>query len=118
MMAGLKDYSVILEEIHHTQKVDAPSGTAITLAEDIIKHTAYEKWGTNEEEKNSIPIRSKRIDEIAGIHSVNYTSETDQIAIKHSANNRKGFALGALVAAEWLLGKQGVFSMNEVLNLS
>jgi len=118
MMAALDTYNISLEEIHHTKKLDAPSGTAITLAEDIIKQTSKKNWVldvTNNELE--IPIVAKRIPEIPGTHTVNYSSEVDTIEIKHTAHNRMGFALGALVAAEWLVDKTGVFTMKDVLGL-
>ena len=118
MMSTLEDYKISMEEIHHTKKLDAPSGTAITLAEGIIENTAKEDWklGNDASEKN-IPIVAKRIPEVPGTHTVWYDSEVDSIEIKHTAHNRKGFALGAVVAAEWILGKKGVFSMKDVLNI-
>ncbi|EAZ95730.1 dihydrodipicolinate reductase [Flavobacteria bacterium BAL38] len=117
MMANLKQYSVSMEEIHHTQKLDAPSGTAITLAEGIIKHTDYTNWTLENPTKNQIEINAKRIENIPGTHSVFYDSEVDQIEIKHTAHSREGFALGAVVAAEWLVGKKGVFTMKDVLGI-
>ena len=118
MMSNLKQYDVTLEEIHHTQKLDAPSGTAITLAESIIKHSRYEKWKLdNQENETDIPITSKRIENVPGTHHVSYTSEVDTIGISHTAHNRQGFALGAVIAAEWLIGKKGVFEMKDVLNI-
>ena len=118
LMNSLEDYTISLEEIHHTKKLDAPSGTAITLAEGIIENTSKEDWELNKISSNkNIPIVAKRIPEVPGTHSINYTSEVDTIEIKHTAHNRKGFALGAVVAAEWILGKTGVFSMKDVLNI-
>lgn len=117
MMKTLKQYSVSMEEIHHTQKLDAPSGTAITLAEGILKQTDYSDWKLNEASENEIPIVSKRIDEVPGTHIINYDSSVDSIALKHTAHNREGFALGAVVAAEWIHGKTGVFTMKDVLGL-
>ncbi|MQP53005.1 MULTISPECIES: 4-hydroxy-tetrahydrodipicolinate reductase [unclassified Flavobacterium] len=117
MMANLKQYNVSMEEIHHTQKLDAPSGTAITLAEGIIKHTDYTNWTLENPTKNQIEINAKRIENIPGTHSVFYDSEVDQIEIKHTAHSREGFALGAVVAAEWLVGKKGVFTMKDVLGI-
>ncbi|PKO99263.1 MAG: 4-hydroxy-tetrahydrodipicolinate reductase [Bacteroidetes bacterium HGW-Bacteroidetes-2] len=117
MMAKYKDYLVSIEEIHHTQKKDAPSGTAITLAEGIIKNSNYNKWQLNEVGKMEIPITAKRMEEVKGTHSIFYTSPIDTISIKHEAHSRDGFALGAILAAEWLLGKKGVFTMKEVLDL-
>ena len=117
MMANMKQYNVSMEEIHHTQKLDAPSGTAITLAEGIIKHTDYTNWTLENPTKNQIEINAKRIENIPGTHSVFYDSEVDQIEIKHTAHSREGFALGAVVAAEWLVGKKGVFTMKDVLGI-
>lgn len=118
MMQTLQDYSLHIEEIHHTQKVDAPSGTAITLAEGIIDNSQKKAWkldGTGSD--NSVPITSKRISDTPGTHIVSYESVVDTIQIKHTAHNRQGFALGAVVAAEWLYGKKGVYTMNDVLNI-
>lgn len=118
LMNGLPDYTVSMEEIHHTQKLDAPSGTAITLAESIIEeHNNYNKWSLKQSEDNSIHINAKRIPDIPGTHNIKYSSPTDTIKIEHTAHNREGFALGAVIAAEWLLGKTGVFSMKDVLNI-
>ncbi|WP_405565626.1 4-hydroxy-tetrahydrodipicolinate reductase [Polaribacter sp. Asnod6-C07] len=120
MMSALKEYNVSMEEIHHTKKLDAPSGTAITLAEGVIENSSKEDWflGDKTSEENSIPIVAKRIPDVPGTHSVWYNSEVDTIEIKHTAHNRKGFALGAVIAAEWILDKTGVFSMKDVLNIS
>ena len=118
MMANLKQYKVSMEEIHHTQKLDAPSGTAITLAEGIINHTNYVNWTLETPISNEIHIEAKRIENVPGTHSIFYDSEVDQIQIKHTAHSRAGFALGAVVAAEWLVGKKGVFTMKDVLGLN
>ncbi|MCH4553754.1 4-hydroxy-tetrahydrodipicolinate reductase [Aestuariibaculum lutulentum] len=118
MMNNLKEYNVTMEEIHHTQKLDAPSGTAITLAEGIIEnHSGYDKWKLDEAAEKSLPIVAKRIEDVPGTHTINYESEVDTITIEHTAHNRQGFALGAVIAAEWIIGKQGVFNMNDVLNI-
>ncbi len=117
MMKNLEQYQVSIEEIHHTQKLDAPSGTAITLAEGVIKNTDYKKWKLDEASKDEIPITAKRIDKVPGTHTVVYESRVDDIEIKHTAHNREGFALGAVIAAEWIKGKTGVFSMKDVLGL-
>ena len=117
MMKTLKQYQVSMEEIHHTQKLDAPSGTAITLAEGILKHTDYKEWKLDEGDDSSIPITAKRIGTVPGTHTIDYNSSVDSIEIKHTAHNREGFALGAVIAAEWIVGKEGVFSMKDVLNL-
>lgn len=118
MMTNLKQYNVSMEEIHHTQKLDAPSGTAITLAEGVIKHTDYANWTLETPISNEIHIEAKRIENVPGTHSIFYESEVDQIEIKHTAHSREGFALGAVVAAEWLFGKKGVFNMKDVLGLN
>ncbi|WP_334058955.1 4-hydroxy-tetrahydrodipicolinate reductase [Polaribacter sp. P097] len=119
MMSNIENYSIAMEEIHHTKKLDAPSGTAITLAEGIIENTSKENWDLDKaSSENNIPIVAKRIPEVPGTHSVWYNSDVDSIEIKHTAHNRKGFALGAVVAAEWLHGKNGVFTMKDVLNIS
>ena len=118
MMANLTDYKVSMEEIHHTQKLDTPSGTAITLAEGIIKHSPKKNWKldvTNEEDE--IPIVAKRIPDVPGTHSVRYNSVVDTIDIHHTAHSRQGFALGAIIAAEWLVSRKGVFTMKDVLGL-
>ena len=108
-------YDLNIEETHHIQKVDKPSGTAITLAEGIIEKGKYNNWSMDNEKK-SIPIESKRIDKVPGTHMVNYSSELDSIEIKHIAKNRTGFALGAVIAAEWIVDKKGVFEMSDVIN--
>jgi 4-hydroxy-tetrahydrodipicolinate reductase len=119
MMNSLEDYNISMEEIHHTKKLDAPSGTAITLAEGIIENSSKKKWELDEKtSEENIPIVAKRIPDVPGTHSVWYNSEVDSIEIKHTAHSRKGFALGAVVAAEWISGKKGVFSMKDVLNIS
>lgn len=118
MMATLDDYNISMEEIHHTKKLDTPSGTAITLAEGVIENTSKKDWelGAISSEEN-IPIVAKRIPDVPGTHTVWYNSEVDTIEIKHTAHNRKGFALGAVIAAEWILDKTGVFTMKDVLNI-
>ena len=119
MMANLNDYTIEMEEIHHTKKLDAPSGTAITLAEGIIKHKAKKSWNldTVTNTNTEIPIIAKRIPEISGTHKISYKSDVDSINIEHIAHNREGFALGAVIAAEWLLDKNGIFTMKNVLGL-
>ena len=118
MMNTLEDYNVSIEEIHHTKKLDAPSGTAITLAEGIIDNSSKNDWsldgGSSEE---NIPITAIRTPNVPGTHTISYNSNIDSIDIKHTAHSRKGFALGAVVAAEWLVDKKGVFSMKDVLNI-
>ena len=118
MMNNLSDYNITMEEIHHTKKLDAPSGTAITLADGIIENSSKSNWELDgETSENSIPITAKRIPNVPGTHSVEYSSEVDSIEIIHTAHSRKGFALGAVVAAEWILNKKGVFTMKDVLNI-
>nr|WP_298927944.1 4-hydroxy-tetrahydrodipicolinate reductase [uncultured Allomuricauda sp.] len=118
MMSNLNQYKVEMEEIHHTQKLDAPSGTAITLADGIIENTEYIGWELDTSGKKKIPIISKREGSVPGTHSISYESTVDNIEIKHTAHNREGFSLGAVIAAEWIQGKTGVFSMKDVLNLN
>ena len=113
-----EQYHVELEEIHHTQKLDAPSGTAISIAEYLIENSSYENWSMEEKNEKTIPIVAKRIENVPGTHTVEYVSEVDTISITHTAHNRKGFALGAVIAAEWILDKKGVFSMKDVLGLT
>ena len=116
LMKDFSEYSVQLEEIHHTHKKDAPSGTAISLAEGIIKNDKrFDAWKLEETQNKNLGIFALREDEVPGTHSVFYKSEVDEIEIKHTAYNRNGFALGAVVAAEWIIGKTGNFTMNDVL---
>jgi len=116
MMKNFGEYNVQLEEIHHTHKKDAPSGTAITLAEGIIKNNPeFDAWKLDETKGNELGIFAIREDEVPGTHSVFYRSEVDEIEIKHTAYNRNGFAFGAVIAAEWILGKTGNFDMKDVL---
>ncbi|MGZ5211007.1 MAG: 4-hydroxy-tetrahydrodipicolinate reductase, partial [Kaistella sp.] len=116
LMKNFTEYNVQLEEIHHTHKKDAPSGTAISLAEGIIKNDQrFAGWKLDETEKTELGIFAIREDEVPGTHSVFYRSEVDEIEIKHTAYSRNGFAQGAVVAAEWIQGKTGNFSMKDVL---
>lgn len=117
IMAKFDQYKVEMEEIHHTQKLDAPSGTAISLAKDIIDNSNYSSWALQNAKTDEILIDAKRIEGIPGTHSVFYNSEVDTIEIKHTAHNREGFALGAVIAAEWIIGKRGIFTMKDVLEL-
>ncbi len=119
LMNGHKDYEVSMEEIHHTQKKDAPSGTAITLAEQILKETLCKKNWVNYSSTNPLElvILSKREDPAHGTHSIKYSSIIDDIEITHTAHSRHGFAQGAVLAAEYLAGKTGIFSMKDVLGL-
>ena len=116
MMSNMAQYEVSMEEIHHIHKLDAPSGTAITLANDILAHTAKKKWRIDSKEEDEVFIDVKREGEVPGTHTVFYTSPIDSIEIKHTAFNRTGFALGAVVAAEWLQDRKGIFTMKDVLN--
>lgn len=120
LMSNHTDYDVLLEEIHHTQKKDAPSGTAITLAEQVLQHIVSKKNWVNEtaNNKEELSIISERIDPAPGTHKIKYTSPIDDIEIIHTAHNRKGFAGGAVLAAEFIAGKKGIFTMKEVLNLA
>lgn len=117
MMSKFKEYNVSMQEIHHTHKVDKPSGTAISLANSIINHTSKNNWAIENPNIDDVFIDVKRTDEVPGTHSVFYNSEVDFIEIKHVAHNREGFALGAVIAAQWIIGKKGVFSMKDVLDL-
>lgn len=120
LMNAYPEYNVAMEEVHHVHKLDAPSGTAITLANQVIEQiTDKTKWVNQaSDNKNELGIVSKRIDEVPGTHTITYSSEVDDISITHLAHNRKGFALGAVIAAEWIVGKKGVFGMNDMLDIS
>ncbi|WP_432223041.1 4-hydroxy-tetrahydrodipicolinate reductase [Flavobacterium sp. TMP13] len=117
MMATLDTYKVSMEEIHHIHKLDAPSGTAISLAKGVIENSTFTNWTMESPKENEIHIDAVRQGEVPGTHTVSYQSAVDTIEIKHTAHNREGFALGAVIAAEWLAGKQGVFTMKDVLNI-
>ncbi len=117
LMSSFSEYVIDIEEIHHTQKLDAPSGTAITLAEQIIENTNNNNWTLDQPKSNEIHIEAKRIENVPGIHEITYNSEIDSISIKHTAHSRQGFAVGAIIAAEWIKNKKGVFSMKDVLNI-
>ncbi|WP_140485146.1 4-hydroxy-tetrahydrodipicolinate reductase [Flavobacterium sp. GSA192] len=117
MMAKIDGYKVTMEEIHHIHKLDAPSGTAISLAQGVIENSDYKNWTLEQAKENEIHIEAVRTGEVPGTHTVTYDSGIDSIEIKHTAHNREGFALGAVIAAEWLAGKQGIFSMRDVLNI-
>jgi 4-hydroxy-tetrahydrodipicolinate reductase len=118
MMSKFNQYKVELEEIHHTQKLDAPSGTAISLAKRVIENSDYSSWTLDKNRNaNQLYIDAKRIENVPGTHSVFYNSDVDTIEIKHTAHNREGFALGAVIAAEWIIGKKGIFTMKDVLQL-
>ena len=112
------DYSAHIHEIHHVHKLDAPSGTAITLAEELVgKVDRYTQWSTEHKSDDSLPVSDERIGEVPGTHTITWENEIDKLSFTHEAKNRKGFALGAVLAAEWLVGKQGVFTMRDMLQL-
>ena len=117
LMNSYPAYNVSLEEIHHVHKLDAPSGTAITLANQVINQNKIKnKWvNTSTNNDNELSIVSKRINEVPGTHTVTYSSAVDEISIKHIAHNRKGFALGAVIAAEWVKDKKGIFGMADLM---
>ncbi|MGE5518659.1 MAG: 4-hydroxy-tetrahydrodipicolinate reductase [Candidatus Dadabacteria bacterium] len=119
LMADKPDYSVSIKEVHHTQKKDSPSGTAVSLAEQVMENISSKKEWVNHETSDidKIGITSERIDPAAGTHYVKYSSDIDDIEIIHTAHNRKGFALGAVLAAEFIHDKKGVFTMADVLKL-
>jgi 4-hydroxy-tetrahydrodipicolinate reductase len=116
-MKQRSEYDVRISETHHTQKKDAPSGTAITLVEDILENLGYSNWFLEGTTGDGVPIKAQREGDVKGIHEVEYRSEVDKISIRHEAFSRDGFARGALLAAEWLQDKKGVFSMQDVLGL-
>lgn len=121
LMNSHPEYHASIEEIHHVQKLDAPSGTAISIAEQMINaHGNYSNWrlGEGELANNTLSIYAKRIPEVPGTHCVTYRSDIDSISLTHEAFNRSGFATGAVIAAEWLKGKCGVFTMQDVLNMT
>lgn len=120
LMSGQKEYDVTIKEIHHTAKKDQPSGTAITLAEEIIDNNPQKKTWLNEPAKNhdELFIESERTNEVPGTHIVRYNSDIDQIELIHTAHNRRGFALGAVLAAEYIAGKKGIFTMKDVLQIN
>jgi len=117
LMNNQPQYDVEIEEIHHTEKLDAPSGTGITLAKQIIENLGRKESWVNEPafEESAISLISKRIDKVPGTHSIVYNSPIDEIEIKHTAHSREGFALGAIEAARWIVGQRGVFGMKDVL---
>lgn len=122
MMRNFPQYQIEIEETHHTEKKDAPSGTAISLAKQIIQQSGKTDWeltGNTSKENNKkntlLPITANRITNVPGTHVVSYSSKIDDIEIKHTAHSREGFALGAVLAAEWINGKTGIFGMKDVL---
>ncbi|HEY8401097.1 MAG TPA: 4-hydroxy-tetrahydrodipicolinate reductase [Cytophagaceae bacterium] len=120
IMSNYPEYSISMEEIHHTEKKDAPSGTAITLAEGIIQNNPKKTKWINEKggKPEELEIISKRIENVPGTHTIFYDSDVDSIEIKHTAHSRQGFATGAVVAAEWINGKTGIFGMDDMLKIS
>jgi 4-hydroxy-tetrahydrodipicolinate reductase len=122
LMSGQPEYTVCLDEIHHLQKLDAPSGTALSLANGILEnHSDYISWVLGEEKKphttqGQLAVTSYREPDVPGTHTIHYTSPVDTITIEHVAHNRKGFAQGAVIAAEWIVDRNGVFTMSDVLN--
>ncbi len=117
IMSKFNDYKVSIEEIHHTQKLDAPSGTAISLANGIIENSNLKNWTLENPKENELKINAIREENVPGTHSVYYNSDVDFIEIKHEAKSREGFALGAVIAAEYIYNKKGIFTMKEVLQL-
>lgn len=123
LMEGKAEYKASVQEIHHKQKLDAPSGTAVSIANDMmLENEDYSSWIHNENiapevQNGQIAVTSFREDGVPGTHIVDYTSEIDTIELKHIAHNRKGFGLGAVIAAEWIVGKKGVFTMQDVIKL-
>ncbi|HYD22149.1 MAG TPA: 4-hydroxy-tetrahydrodipicolinate reductase [Flavipsychrobacter sp.] len=119
LMNNQDEYEISIEETHHTQKKDAPSGTAITLAEQILENIQRKKHWARESTNNpdEFPIIAHRIDNIPGTHKITYHSAIDDIEITHTAHNRQGFALGAVLAAEFIAGKRGIFTMMDVLGI-
>jgi 4-hydroxy-tetrahydrodipicolinate reductase len=117
LMEPYKEYEVSIKEIHHSEKKDAPSGTAITLAEGISMFSKKKSWKLNKGSETEIAIDAKRMDDVKGTHIVSYDSEIDTISITHEAHSRDGFAIGAVLASEWIQGKKGIFSMKDVLGI-
>ncbi len=116
LMNNYADYEVSIEEIHHIHKLDKPSGTAISLANQIIENMERKnKWSISDKQTDTILIEDRREGEVPGTHIIKYHSAIDDIEIMHKAHNRQGFALGAVVAAEFLKGKKGIFTMNDII---
>ena len=118
------EYAIEIEEIHHTQKLDSPSGTAISIAENILQNNVnYQSWQVVESESDllqnhALPITAQRIENVPGTHRIHAKSKIDTLSLEHVAHSRDGFALGAVLAAEWLQGKKGIFTMQDVLQLN
>lgn len=118
LMNGYTEYKAEVHETHHIHKQDAPSGTAITIAEDIIKENkGVSKWSLDKKEDGTLPIYAYREGEVYGKHTVRYDSPIDMIEITHDAHSREGFAMGAVLASEWIIGKKGIFNMRDMLGL-
>jgi 4-hydroxy-tetrahydrodipicolinate reductase len=118
LMQPFPQYEAVISETHHTHKVDAPSGTAISIAEQILEHTnRYEKWGLEDHSPGVLPVTSIREGEVKGIHHVTWESDVDLLTLSHHAKSRKAFAIGAVRAAEFLENRKGVFGMKDLLNL-
>lgn len=118
LMNAHPEYRPSIEEIHHTQKLDAPSGTAITLAEELIsKVENLDTWQLDGAGEGVLPVRAKRIADVPGTHIITWKAAIDSIELRHTAHSREGFARGALLAAKWLVGKQGFFTMQDVLGI-
>ena len=117
LMKDKQSYKVSMEETHHLEKLDKPSGTAITLAEHILEHNNKDNWSISNNTDKDIYINCKREDNVIGSHSIKYSSPIDEIEISHKAKNREGFALGAVIASEWILKKKGIFTMKDVIGI-
>jgi len=117
LMSQWKEYNVSIEEIHHTEKKDAPSGTAISIAQEILKHSHKTEWKLDTEANNILTITAKREVDVKGTHIISYDSEVDSIILEHQAHSREGFGKGAILAAEYIRGKKGIFSMKDVLGI-
>ena len=117
LMQNFPQYKTEIKEIHHTQKLDAPSGRALTLATAILENSDYSSWALEKKKEDELLIEAERTDNVPGTHTVYYKNPIDTIEITHTAHSREGFAQGAVIAAEWLQGKKGVFTMKDVLNL-
>lgn len=119
LMQGQTSYQIKLEETHHVQKLDAPSGTAVSLLEDILQiNPHYNSWSLDAPQAEQIPVIAHRIPDVPGTHEIRYDSDIDSIRIEHIAHNRKGFALGAVLAAEYIHQRKGIFTMSDVLKSS
>ena len=113
-----KEYTTRMQEIHHIHELDATSGTALTVAESILDEKCVSEWELDGKTDKKLNIESVREGEVPGTHSITYQSQVDSISLQHEAFSRDGFALGAVIAAEWILNKKGIYSMQDVLNIS